>query len=427
MVATQPLHGKPVIALVYDLYPDALEIAGMSTDGLAGKAMAAANRFTFKHANAVVFIGSKTAAHACQQYGEPAKWTVIETGADADELSPQRNSGPSQSDLETWCSERTVFSYIGNMGMSHDWETLKEAVPALVGQCQPERQIAILIASLGPIDHALKEESADLPTDTELFVPPLSDEEWSRILCKSDVSLVTLTHAARMTCIPSKALSALCAGSALLIVAPNESDVASLAEMNVGVQVEPGDVTSLVRAMQKMAVEPDYLATLRETARQTAEEHFDIRKLASRWQHLIEDVERYPRTTLRYRMAKRAIDITAASAGLAMTAPVWMPTAIAIALTMGRPVLFRQQRPGKDGAIFELAKFRTMRNPKPHEVGPEYDGARITRLGQFLRSTGIDELPTLLNVLKGDMSLVGPRPSTRSLSGALLTTTSASA
>lgn len=410
MVAGRAIHGKPVIALVYDLYPDALEIAGMDTTGLIGRIMAAANRYTFENADAVVFIGTRTAAHARERYGEPKNWTVIETGADAEELSPQRNAGAPQSELEQWCSERTVFSYIGNMGMSHDWETLRDAVPRLVNQQPKGSQVGFLVASLGPRVDALKEAWRDLPEDTIRFVTPLSDDEWSRILCQSDVSLVTLTHAARMTCIPSKALSALCAGSALLIIAPANSDVASLADMNVGEQVEPGDVDALVLAMRKMLDDPDHLEKMRLRARNTAEEHFDIRKLASRWRALIEDIETKPTNRRGYDTAKRALDIVVSSAGIALTSPLWIPTALAIGATMGRPILFRQKRPGKDGDIFELAKFRTMRNPKANETGPGHDGARITRLGQVLRSTSIDELPTLWNVLKGDMSLVGPRP-----------------
>ena len=107
---------------------------------------------------------------------------------------------------------------------------------------------------------------------------------------------------------------------------------------------------------------------------------------------------------------KRGIDLGAALLGLGLTWPFIAGAAAGIYATMGSPVLFRQERPGQGGAPFHLVKFRTMRHARPGEKGPDHDGDRITRLGRFLRTTSIDELPTLFNVLRGDMSLVGPRP-----------------
>lgn len=111
-----------------------------------------------------------------------------------------------------------------------------------------------------------------------------------------------------------------------------------------------------------------------------------------------------------YGPLKRAMDLGAASLGLVATAPLTLPAAAAIYATMGRPVLFQQRRPGLHGEPFFILKFRTMRQVKPGEDMLGSDRDRITRVGRFLRSTSIDELPTLLNVLRGEMSLVGPRP-----------------
>jgi sugar transferase EpsL len=109
------------------------------------------------------------------------------------------------------------------------------------------------------------------------------------------------------------------------------------------------------------------------------------------------------------RVAKRLLDIGVASAVLGATAPVMLGTAAAVYATMGRPLLFRQPRVGEGERVFGIYKFRTMR-PAPPDTPPDQDAARITPLGQFLRATSLDELPQLLNVLRGDMSLVGPRP-----------------
>lgn len=104
---------------------------------------------------------------------------------------------------------------------------------------------------------------------------------------------------------------------------------------------------------------------------------------------------------------KRALDITVSALALVASAPVQVAIAGVVLATHGRPVLFRQARPGRDGFVFELVKFRTMRLPDADHVT---DAERLTPVGRFLRSTSLDELPTLWNVLRGDMSLVGPRP-----------------
>jgi lipopolysaccharide/colanic/teichoic acid biosynthesis glycosyltransferase len=111
-----------------------------------------------------------------------------------------------------------------------------------------------------------------------------------------------------------------------------------------------------------------------------------------------------------YRAVKRVIDATVAAAVLTAGAPVMAACAVAIRVTMGAPVLFRQPRPGLHGRPFEILKFRTMRAPRAGENELATDAARLTALGRFLRETSLDELPQLWNVLRGDMSLVGPRP-----------------
>jgi len=107
---------------------------------------------------------------------------------------------------------------------------------------------------------------------------------------------------------------------------------------------------------------------------------------------------------------KRTLDVTIAAAAIVLFSPIMLATAIATVLTQGRPILFRQQRPGLHGQAFTIVKFRTMRATQPGEIWYRTDERRVTRLGRFLRSTSIDELPELWNVIRGDMSLVGPRP-----------------
>lgn len=107
---------------------------------------------------------------------------------------------------------------------------------------------------------------------------------------------------------------------------------------------------------------------------------------------------------------KRLMDITVSILALAMLSPVLAIIALVVRQRLGSPVLFRQIRPGLDGKPFEMIKFRTMRDAVGPDGHPLSDAERLTSFGRFLRSTSLDELPGLWNVLKGDMSLVGPRP-----------------
>ena len=107
---------------------------------------------------------------------------------------------------------------------------------------------------------------------------------------------------------------------------------------------------------------------------------------------------------------KRITDFLLSLAALIVLAPFLIPIAILIRFKLGTPVFFRQQRPGKNEKIFTILKFRTMTSEKDKDGNLLSDEIRLTPFGKFLRSTSIDELPELINILKGDMSIVGPRP-----------------
>ncbi len=109
-------------------------------------------------------------------------------------------------------------------------------------------------------------------------------------------------------------------------------------------------------------------------------------------------------------MIKRLFDITAATAALAVLSPVYAITAYKVSKNLGSPVLFRQTRPGLGGKPFEMIKFRSMKDAVDADGNSLPDSERLTDFGKALRNSSLDELPELWNVIKGDMSLVGPRP-----------------
>lgn len=109
-------------------------------------------------------------------------------------------------------------------------------------------------------------------------------------------------------------------------------------------------------------------------------------------------------------MIKRILDITIASTALILLSPVYLIVAHKVKKNLGSPVLFRQVRPGLHGKPFEMIKFRTMKDALDTEGNPLPDSERLTPFGKMLRATSLDEMPELWNVIKGDMSIVGPRP-----------------
>ncbi|WP_347134001.1 sugar transferase [[Clostridium] symbiosum] len=107
---------------------------------------------------------------------------------------------------------------------------------------------------------------------------------------------------------------------------------------------------------------------------------------------------------------KRLLDIIMAAAGIIVLSPVMLVTAFLVRVKLGSPVIFKQKRPGKNERIFEMYKFRSMTDERDQDGNLLPDEVRLTELGKKLRATSLDELPELFNILKGDMSVVGPRP-----------------
>ena len=110
------------------------------------------------------------------------------------------------------------------------------------------------------------------------------------------------------------------------------------------------------------------------------------------------------------RFIKRGLDAFLATGALIVFSPILLVTAVLVRIKLGSPILFTQERPGRDGKIFKLYKFRTMLQPKDGVIDPAQDAERLTPFGKKLRSTSLDELPELINMIKGDMAVVGPRP-----------------
>jgi lipopolysaccharide/colanic/teichoic acid biosynthesis glycosyltransferase len=176
-----------------------------------------------------------------------------------------------------------------------------------------------------------------------------------------------------------------------------------------GLLVPVRDARALADAIATIASDPARASRLGAAGRRLAAASFDERHVAVR----VADAYRRLLQARTHRVRhplKRAFDLAAASALLILLSPVMLAAALAVRIVLGSPVLFRQRRPGMDGTPFVLLKFRTMSDAADASGLPLPDADRMTPLGRLLRRLSVDELPELVNVLRGDMSLVGPRP-----------------
>ncbi len=292
MVATRSLHQRPVVPLVYDLYPEAFEwdnTGGPLTKPLVA-VTGALNRWWYKRADAVVFIGHGMAEHAIGRYGAPRRFEILPTGADPTELDPARHDGPPESDLERWCEGKVVLSYVGNMGISHDWDTLADAVSTLIGDPGVKTPFGVVVAGTCNGVGFLRDRWRELPADRVRIEGPLPDRAWARLLTRTHLSLVSVRAEANRTIFPSKALSAMAARSAIAAVATADSDLADVVtRYDCGMVWRPGDPQGMAADLARLIDAPEDLDALRERARRAAMEDFDLRHLATRWRALLHE------------------------------------------------------------------------------------------------------------------------------------------
>jgi len=181
-----------------------------------------------------------------------------------------------------------------------------------------------------------------------------------------------------------------------------------------GVSLPTNAPAAAARELTDFLTDGDGLRRASQQSAALAAGRFNLERICGEFRTLVQDaVDADPReAVLRRRTlrAKRALDIMLSLAGLIVLSPVFILVALAIWINLGGPVFFRQQRTGLHGNFFKLIKFRSMGEAKGADGSVLGDAARLTPFGKFLRRTSLDELPELINVLKGDMSLVGPRP-----------------
>jgi len=238
------------------------------------------------------------------------------------------------------------------------------------------------------------------------FLKPLPRREMAPLLSAATAAFVSNTSS-------SLFFDALAASRPVILAAPGwQRDL--IEGRSAGLALPTNDTAAAARDLVDFLKDGDGLRRANQQAAALAAGRFNLDRVTSKVRSLIEEsVAADPRlAVLRRRTlrAKRIFDFVASLSALIILSPALLALAIAIQIKMGGPVLFTQLRPGLKGKPFRVYKFRTMTNAKDASGALLPDGIRLTPFGIFLRRVSLDEVPQLLNVLKGDMSLVGPRP-----------------
>jgi lipopolysaccharide/colanic/teichoic acid biosynthesis glycosyltransferase len=394
-MALRLLRGVPFVYDVHDLWPDTLSSTGMVSSGGALGLVGTGMKWVYGLASEVVVI-SEGFRQRLRDRGVPdEKITVIPTWTYeddiADAVSTARDGG------------HFTVVFAGTMGKAQALDTVLDAAALL--QDEPVR--LVLVGGGIEVDRLRSRvESERLRNVT--FLPRRPPSEIGEVLASADALLVHLRKDPLFEItVPSKTQAYMVAGKPILMGVAGDA-TQMVEDADAGVCFEPEDPSALAAAVRRLAALPsEELAAMGARGKDYYTTNLSLSVGAGR---LVEVLERGSRSRHRFERTKRAVDVVGAGAALAVFALPMGVVALAVKRKLGTPVIFRQERPGRHGEPFTLLKFRTMTDATGVDGELLPDGRRLTRFGTFLRLTSLDELPELVNVLRGEMALVGPRP-----------------
>jgi lipopolysaccharide/colanic/teichoic acid biosynthesis glycosyltransferase/glycosyltransferase involved in cell wall biosynthesis len=393
----------PVVYDVQDLWPDTVASTGMLRHGLAMRLLAGFCRVVYRHVERVVVLSPGF------------RQALVEQGVDGGRIDVIYNWAPQEQTVRI--SDRSnggkfTVVYAGTMGLAQGLDAVLEAA----AQCLRTVPCAqFLFVGDGVDADRLKQRAEAMRLTNVEFRgrQPLAVAQ--ETLAAAGALLVHLKDDPLFAItIPSKTQAYLAAGRPIVMAV--RGDAANLvARAGAGVLAQPGDPESIAEAVRQVAEMPEAgRARMGRAGREFYQTELALGRAVEKFEAVFESTRRTRPVAVRgglyRRYGKRFLDITASGIALVLLLPLLAVIAATIRIGTGRPVFFRQPRPGRNGRILTLWKFRTMSEERDAGGTLLPEGRRVSRVGRILRAASLDELPELWNVLKGDMSLVGPRP-----------------
>lgn len=395
---------KPFLLEVRDLWPAFAVDMGVLKNPRLIKLAEWLENTLYDQADRIVVNSPAYREHVLAKGVPPFKVSVIPNGVDPSLFDPAAKGERIRHSLRL--KGKFVVTYAGALGLANDLPTLLCAAEHLV----QDKTIHFILVGDGMERRRLQERFSHLGNVT--FVGAVAKSLIPDYLAASDACVATLQNIPMFrTTYPNKVFDYMAAGRPTVLAIDGVIRHV-VEEARGGICVTPGDDAALAEAIRSLAADRRAAQGMGAAARAHVEKYFQRRVQAGQLADLVTEMAGSPRPAWGfYRdMIKPLTDRLAALFALSFLWPLMAVLAFLVYREFGRPVLFKQRRPGFAGRPFTLLKFRTMRNELDGQGRPLPDEERLTRFGRWLRGASLDELPSLLNVLRGEMSWVGPRP-----------------
>jgi lipopolysaccharide/colanic/teichoic acid biosynthesis glycosyltransferase/glycosyltransferase involved in cell wall biosynthesis len=399
----------PFIYDIQDLWPDTVAASGMMSNPTAFGLLGNLCKFVYRRASHITMLSPGIKDTLAARGVPSGKMDVIHNWCEEKSVRPC--AGVPIERLGRM--DRFCVLFAGTMGHAQGLESVLLAAQI----CRTSVPAAEFLFIGGGVDRSRLERIAEeMHLDNVRFLPRQPMQAMGGILAGADALLVHLKDDPlfRIT-IPSKTQAYLAAGKPILMgVGGDAADLVNQSQS--GVLCQPGDPQSIADAVKKMVdASPEELASMGRNGKAFYYRALSLSVGAGEFDRIFQMVlQAESRTHSRQSgwqlWIKKVVDRSVALCGLVVLSPLFIIAGLLVWLSMGRPLLFRQQRPGRFGRPFMLFKFRTMSDRCDASGNLLADADRLTRVGRLLRATSLDELPQLWNVLRGEMSLVGPRP-----------------
>ncbi len=397
-------YRTPFVMAVKDVFPEVARLLEDFDSRLVERVLQVVNRFLVRRADRVVALGDTMRRRLIEGKGaDPQRTVVIPDWTDCNQIRPhcKDNAFSRQYGL----ADKFVVMHSGNLGLSQGLEELIEAARSWL----PHSEIRLVFVGEGVKKAELQQKAHDLGLTNVLFLPFQPQERLIDSFAAADVFLISLKKGLSGFIVPCKLYGILASGRPYVAAVEADSEVAETTRRHgCGLLADPGDAAAVAECVSRLFQDPALTARLGERAR-SASFQFDRPRQVDAYRRLFQELQ--DEWAARPSPTKRSLDILLASAGILLAAPLGALIAAAIKLDDGGAVFHPHRRVGQGGRSFRSWKFRSMHSQAEsggaRQAAP--NDARITRVGRLLRSTALDELPQLWNILRGDMSFVGPR------------------